>query len=151
MNYELVYILSPKLSDEEVKKQNQNFIKFLEKNGAKNIKENFWGKKALAYEISSFSDGIYTQFNFEIDPAKVQVIDKKLKLIDEIIRYLIVRQEEVGEIKALREFVKKEESKIEKETKIKATSKVSPKVEKKAKGKVNLDKKLEELLGKDMV
>lgn len=158
MNYELVYILSPKLSEEEVKKQNQSFIKFLEENGAKDVKENIWGKRALAYEIKGFSDGFYTQLNFEIDPEKVRAIDKKLKLIDEVVRFLIIKQEEVGEMKTLREFVKEEEIKGEVKKEIgrieekKVAPKVAPKkVEKKPKKEVDLDKKLEELLGKDVV
>jgi small subunit ribosomal protein S6 len=173
MNYELVYILSPKLLDEEVKKQNQSFIKFLEENGVKNIKENIWGKRSLTYRIKGFSDGHYTQFNFEVAPEKVKDIDKKLKLIDEVIRFLIVKQEEVGEIKTLQEAEKPifgkremglevEKPKLEfgEEFKPRAIArkkegKVAPeapkKVEKKPKKEMDLDKKLEELLGKDVV
>jgi len=73
-----------------------------------------------------------------------------------VIRYLITKQEEIGKIKTLREFAKeeiqgktkKEEEKV-KEEEVKA--KVVPRKARKKPKEVDLDKKLEELLGKDVV
>lgn len=142
MDYELVYILLPKLSEEEVKKKNQEIIKFLESKKARSIKEKFWGKRTLAYPIAHFSSGYYCQFNFSAEPSVISEIDNKLKLIEEIIRFLIVRQEEVGPVVPQKE---------PKETKMVSKVKISSKKEKKKPiKKADLDRKLDEILDKEI-
>ncbi len=46
-------------------------------------------KKILAYKIAKKSEGFYGYFEIEMDPAEVADLDKKLKLTDKVMRYLI--------------------------------------------------------------
>lgn len=88
--YELVCVLSPELGDKEEKliKKIESWIK---KIGAKIKKKDFWGKKELAYQIKNFSEGGYFFWQLEADPLKIVELSPKIKLEDNIIRYLLVR------------------------------------------------------------
>jgi small subunit ribosomal protein S6 len=49
------------------------------------------GKRKLAYEINKFRDGIYVLVHFNSAPAVVAELDRVMKISDEIIRYMIVK------------------------------------------------------------
>jgi small subunit ribosomal protein S6 len=176
MNYEIVCILSPKIVEKELKDHIQKLIELLEKNEAKDIQDNLWGKKPLAYDIKGFSDGYYVQLNFSIDPEKIKELNKQLKLNEQIIRFLITNQEEASEVKVLQNEDKKEsedvveekkpeekakevkkpekepeETKVEEKVEEKKES-PEPKLKEKKEEKVSdLDKKIDEVLEKDIV
>ena len=159
MNYELVCILSPKIVDKEIDKEIDKIDKILLKNKVKNLEKNVWGKKELAYPIGKFFDGYYVQYNFELTPEVVNKIDSKLKLEEKIIRFLIMKQEKVQEVeepkekkekKEIREKKEIKEDNIEKDEKeIKSIKKISTK-KKKDESEKDFDKKLDEVLGKDL-
>ncbi len=52
-----------------------------------------WGMRRLAYPIKHFRDGYYVLVHFKMDPARQEALDRELKLREEIIRYLVVREE----------------------------------------------------------
>ena len=183
MNYEIVCILSPKIIEKELKKHTQKIIKLLEDNKASDVQDNLWGKKPLAFKIKGFSDGYYVQYNFDIEPENIKELDNRLKLIDEVIRFLITKQEDNGEVKVLQNGEKeevKEDKKVEKEEKledlpepeieepvtVEKKAKEKPEVKEKAEektkekekkspksvmGEDDLDKKIDEVLSKDIV
>ena len=65
--------------------------KMLGKDG-KIKKEDLWGARNLAYPIKKQSKGYYAHFEFETDPAITKNLDKVLKVEEDILRYLIIRQ-----------------------------------------------------------
>jgi len=93
MNYELIYILSPKLSDEDAEKLALSFNRQIKENATEIFLEDFWGKKDLAYPINKLEQGYYMLVQFKAERKNIKEIDKKLKLEGEIIRYLIVKKD----------------------------------------------------------
>jgi small subunit ribosomal protein S6 len=147
MIYELLYILSPKFTDEEAKSTHQKILELLKPYIIKITLEEFWGKKRLAYEIKHFQDGYFVLVIFETDPHKIREMDRKLKLQEEILRFLLVRQEY--------EYVKTKKpaapkmprmAEIVGKTREEKTTKPQKPI-----SKSELDKKLDEILGEEII
>lgn len=147
MKYELVYILWPKFSDEGAKKAHQGIKDLLKPYISKVTLEESWGKKRLAYAIRHFLDGFYNFVVFESEPSKIKEIETKLKLQDEVIRFLLTRQE--------RDYVKPKSKvipKLEEKIMVPALEMEKPKVKEKKKfSREELDKKLDEILGEEVI
>ncbi len=52
------------------------------------------GKRKLAYEINYIKEGYYYIVNFDLDPQFVKEIERRCRLFDQIIRYMVVRVDE---------------------------------------------------------
>jgi len=52
------------------------------------------GKRRLAYEINDNRDGYYTLTNFQANPDAVNELERIMKISDEVIRYLIIREDD---------------------------------------------------------
>ncbi len=89
-NYEGMFLLSPKLTDEALEKEIANIKGALEKNEAKVEKIETLGKKALAYKIKKLKEGIYVLVNFKVKPSSIIAVEKVFKLDESILRTLII-------------------------------------------------------------
>lgn len=170
MKYELVFLLSPKLSEEEAKKEAAALQEKMEQKGAKVEREDFWGRRKLAYEIKHLSHAYYVLVIFEAEDSVSNDINAMFNIEKEVIRHIIVKyegetnvslKEDDSEEKLVPQ--KKEEAepkKEEKEEKAPA-KKEEKKEEKKVESKKeddkkedseesseDLDKKLDEILDK---
>jgi small subunit ribosomal protein S6 len=92
--YEVMYILRPDLQEEAVKADVERFATVITDNGGEMEKVNEQGKKRLAYEINDFREGYYVLKNFQSEPAAVNEMERLMKISDDVIRYLIVREDE---------------------------------------------------------
>lgn len=90
--YEGVFIFKPNL-EEEVRNQAFDRIKSaIEANG--NITEvNEWGNRKLAYEINYIREGYYIIVNFEANADVVAEVERRSRISDAIIRYMVVRND----------------------------------------------------------
>lgn len=92
-NYELVYILRPNLED-EAKEAVFNKVKgIIESEGQVNEVDT-WGNRRLAYPIKKLNEGFYNLVYFTATSEVVNEIDRNLKIMDAVIRHMMVRQEE---------------------------------------------------------
>ncbi len=91
--YETVFILTPVLSDAQVKEAVQKFIDVLEKNDAKIIHQENWGLKKLAYPIQKKSTGFYQLIEFEANPALVDKLETEYRRDERIMRFLTVKMD----------------------------------------------------------
>lgn len=89
--YETVFILTPVLSDEQMKEAVQKFRNFLESNGAQVINEELWGLRKLAYPIQKKSTGFYCLFEFDADPALIKQLETAYRRDERLIRFLTFR------------------------------------------------------------
>ncbi len=91
--YELVFIIKPMEEDatEAVIAKFENMIK---NNGGEIEKITRWGKKRLAYLVKDFAEGYYCLVNFNGIPATVAELDRVMKITDDILRHMIVREDE---------------------------------------------------------
>ncbi len=89
--YETVFIVTPVLSDAQVKETVQKFKEFITKNGGEMIHEEDWGMKKLAYPIQKKSTGFYNMFEYKADPALIAKLETECKRDERIIRFLTVK------------------------------------------------------------
>lgn len=53
-----------------------------------------WGKRRLAYEINDLKEGYYYIVNFKSEPDHIREFERRLRLSDFIIRYMVIRKED---------------------------------------------------------
>ena len=89
--YETVFILTPVLSDEQMKEAVEKFKDVLKQNGATIINEENWGLKKLAYPIQKKSTGFYNLLEFEAEPTIVKKLEIAFRRDERVIRFLTFR------------------------------------------------------------
>ncbi|SFP98711.1 SSU ribosomal protein S6P [Caldicoprobacter faecalis] len=92
--YETMYVLRPDLEEEAIKQTVQKFSNLIAEQGGQVEKVDEWGKRKLAYPINHFREGYYVLMNFTAGPSVPQELERVYKITDEVIRYLIVREDE---------------------------------------------------------
>ena len=92
-NYEIMFILSTQLTDEE----KQAKVKFVEETLAKSeaaeIKTEVWGDRKLAYPIKKKENGYYVLTTFQIDGIKLAEVEARLNIEESILKYMIVKND----------------------------------------------------------
>src|SRR5689334_21825417 len=92
--YELVYILPPDTTDDQVTELHQQIEGVVSKmNGAIEKTEN-WGRKRLAYEIARHKEGVYVLEVINGGGELMKELDRRLRVMDQVIRHMIVRVDE---------------------------------------------------------
>jgi small subunit ribosomal protein S6 len=92
--YELVYILPPDTTEQQVTElhvQVEGVVSRL--NGTIEKTEN-WGRKKLAYEIAHHKDGVYVLDVINGSGELMKELDRRLRVMDQVIRHMIVRIDE---------------------------------------------------------
>lgn len=89
--YELTLIVDPDLTSENQKKLLAKIKKLIEELEGKVEKTSEWGKKEFTYPIKKKNLGYYFFWELILPPGAVSELDGKLKLEEEIIRYLLVK------------------------------------------------------------
>jgi len=88
--YEVMYIIRTDIEQDSVQAAIEKFQGIIN-NGGEITNHEVLGKRRLAYEINKFRDGIYVLVNFNAEPAVVAELERVMKISDEVIRYLIVK------------------------------------------------------------
>ena len=88
--YEVLFILSPQVTEEEATTLINDFRSIAETNGATVKSEDAWGRRRLAYPIHKFNEGIYHLFVLESDQS-LSELDRRIKNVDRVLRHVIVR------------------------------------------------------------
>lgn len=91
--YETMYILRPDLNDELVDATIGKYQTMLKDQGASILETQHRGKRRLAYEIDRNRDGIYIQMNYTGPGEIVAPLERAMRLSDDVIRFLTVKQE----------------------------------------------------------
>jgi len=93
-NYEIMFIVRPTLSEDEIKKVSSNFAKVIKDNGGKVTETKEMGQRELAYEINDFKSGYYFVFEVEAkDDAAIKEFDRLALISGDIVRHLITKIE----------------------------------------------------------
>jgi small subunit ribosomal protein S6 len=88
--YEVLFILTPQVPEEEATNLVGEFKKIAEGTGAKLSHEEAWGRRRLAYPIQKFNEGNYHLFVFESEGSLAE-LDRRMKNSDRVLRHMIVR------------------------------------------------------------
>ena len=92
--YELMYILSSAVSDNDVPTVVAEVDKYISQNGGTLLTQEMLGKKKLAYPIKKTRNGFYVVQTFNLEPRKLIELDNKLRSMEGIIRYLVANIDE---------------------------------------------------------
>ncbi|HTK28260.1 MAG TPA: 30S ribosomal protein S6 [Vicinamibacterales bacterium] len=92
--YELVYILPPDTTEQQAGEVHEQVAQIVARlNGAIEKTEN-WGRRKLAYEIGRQKDGLYVLEVLNGTGELMKELDRRLKVMDQVMRHLIVRVDE---------------------------------------------------------
>ncbi|MGI6113019.1 MAG: 30S ribosomal protein S6 [Mahellales bacterium] len=91
--YETIFIINPELDEEATKAVVEKFQNLITDLGGQVDNTDEWGKRKLAYLVKDFKEGYYVLMNFTAAPTVPQELERVYKITDDIIRYLIVRQD----------------------------------------------------------
>ena len=93
MKYETVFILTPVLSDAQMKEAVEKFTSVLADNGATVVNEELWGLRKLAYPIQKKTTGFYFLVEFEAEGALINKLETNYRRDERIIRFLTFKQD----------------------------------------------------------
>ena len=91
--YETMYILRPDIPEEEVDSHLTKYTEILEKSGTEVLDSQMRGKRRLAYPIAKNKEGIYVQLSHRGNGQQVAVLERAMRLSEDVIRYLTVKQD----------------------------------------------------------
>ena len=91
--YETMYILRPDIPEEEVDSHLKKYSEMLEKAGTEVLDSQMRGKRRLAYPIAKHKEGIYVQLSHNGNGQQVAVLERAMRLSEDVIRYLTVKQD----------------------------------------------------------
>ena len=92
--YELVYIVTPDATEEQIAAIHEQVEQTTQKMGGSLVKTDNWGRRRLAYSIQHHKEGVYILETIEGSGELMRELDRRLKVIDNVIRQLIVRVDE---------------------------------------------------------
>ena len=89
--YETVFILTPVLSDEQMKEAVKKYEDHLAKAGAEIVHEEHWGMRKLAYPIQKKSTGFYQLIEYKAEGNVIADVETELKRDERVLRFLTVK------------------------------------------------------------
>ena len=92
--YEVLYIVHPDLTDEQITPITEKYKAVVEGQGGAVESINRWEKRWLAYEVKGQREGIYVLMNFTGEPKVAAELDRTMKIGEDVMRHLIVRTDE---------------------------------------------------------
>jgi small subunit ribosomal protein S6 len=90
--YETMYILRPDIPEEEVESHVTRYREIVSEAGGQVLDTQMRGKRRLAYPIAKHREGIYVQLNHDGDGQQVAPLERAMRLSEDVIRYLTVKQ-----------------------------------------------------------
>ena len=91
--YELAVVVSAKLEDEARAEVIEKVTALIVRFGGNVTDVDEWGKRRLAYEIQKMKEGYYYFIHFESDTTVPGEVEQRIRIMDNVIRYLCVKQE----------------------------------------------------------
>src|SRR5687768_8694595 len=96
--YELVYVVSPDATDDQVTDLHSQVDAIVQRMGGQLEKTDNWGRRKLAYEIGRHKEGTYVLEVIDGSGELMKEIDRRLKVTDLVIRHLVVRVDEAQSV-----------------------------------------------------
>ena len=89
--YETVFILTPVLSEDQIKETVDKFRQFILDNEGEMVWEESWGIRKLAYQIRHKTTGYYHLFEYKAAPELIEKLETQLSRDERVMRYLTVK------------------------------------------------------------
>ena len=91
--YELAVVVNAKIEDDARAAVIEKVQAYITRFGGQVSDVDEWGKKRLAYEIQKMREGYYYFIHFEAESTAPAEIEARLRIMDNVLRFLCVRQE----------------------------------------------------------
>lgn len=88
--YETIFVMTPVLSDDQLKETVKNYKTFLKEKGAEIVHEDDWGLRKLAYPIKKKSTGFYFLIEFKAEGNVISELELAYKRDERLLRFLTV-------------------------------------------------------------
>jgi len=92
--YELVYILPPDTTEQQLAELHQQIEAVVARMEGQIEKTENWGRRKLAYPIGHFKEGVYVLMVINGSGELMKELDRRLKVMDQVVRHLVVRVDE---------------------------------------------------------
>jgi small subunit ribosomal protein S6 len=92
--YELAIVVTAKIEDEQRAEVVEKCKALIERFGGTVTNVDDWGKKRLAYEVQKMKEAYYYFIQFDAESTVPAEIESRVRIMDNVIRYLVVRQDE---------------------------------------------------------
>ena len=92
--YELAVVVSAKIEDDERAATLEKVKEIISTHGGTITNVDEWGKKRLAYEVQKMKEAFYYFIAFDAEPTVPAEIESRVRLMENVVRYLVVRQDE---------------------------------------------------------
>jgi small subunit ribosomal protein S6 len=89
-----MYILKPDMEEEALQQAIDKYSAIVTDGQGELVSVDKWGKRRLAYEIQDLVEGCYVLMNFKSEPAVVTELDRVMKISDNMLRFMIINQDE---------------------------------------------------------
>jgi small subunit ribosomal protein S6 len=89
-SYQSVLILKPDIEESRVDEALVKIGEFIKSNGGAILKVEKWGKKRLAYRVKKNRFGVYLNLYHTLEPNGVVDLEKKYKLFDLVIKFMVL-------------------------------------------------------------
>lgn len=89
--YETTVIVTPVLTEEELKNVISDYVKFLKSKDAEIVHEHYWGLRQLAYPIKKKTTGFYYTVEYKANTELISTFELALKRDEKILRFLTVK------------------------------------------------------------
>ena len=99
-NYELTFIARPEMDPAGLTALIERVKGFITAEGGTVVKADQWGVRRLSYPINKIRDGQYVFLFVQLEAQSVQKVESRLKLVESVIRYLLVKSEDTNITKA---------------------------------------------------
>jgi len=91
LDYELVFIVSPEVSEETLETIINGVNQFITAREGVLGEVERWGKKRMAYPVKHFLEGNYVLTRFKMNPARCKELEANLKISEDILRHLLIK------------------------------------------------------------
>ena len=91
--YELALVVNAKIEDEAREAVVEKAKGYVARYGGTVTEVEEWGKKRLAYEVQKMREGFYYFIQFEADATCPAVVERHVRIMDNVMRYLVVKKE----------------------------------------------------------
>jgi small subunit ribosomal protein S6 len=108
--YECLVLLDPDVPDDDIRAFSDRFGELIKSTGGEIIKIEDWGPKKLAYLVRKRDKGRYILFDFVGLPALILEMERRLKITDEVMKFLSIMRDDSVNLDAFKESAAKAEA-----------------------------------------
>src|SRR5215210_1797949 len=92
--YELIYILPPEAAEQQTNEMHEQVTQIVTRLNGQIEKTENWGRRKFAYEVGHFKEGVYVLEVINGSGELMKELDRRLKVLDQVVRHMIVRVDE---------------------------------------------------------